>query len=119
MIDQRARDGNALLLAAGKLRGKMLDSVGEADAHEGSAGFGFIGGAVKILGEHHVFESGEIRDEMELLKDEADFFGAEAREAGFIQARDVGSVDDGYAGRRRVEAAENIDQRGLTGARRP
>ena len=54
---------------------------------------------------------------MELLKDEADFFGAEAREAGFIQTRDVGSVDDGYASGGRVESAENIDQRGLAGAR--
>src|SRR5580658_2861919 len=98
MIDQGARDGNALLLAAGKLRGKMLDSVGEADTCERGARFRFVGGAVKILGEHHVFERGEIRDEMELLKDEADFFGAEAREASFIQARDIGSVDDGYAG---------------------
>ena len=32
MIDQRARDCDALLLASGKLRGKMLDAVGEADA---------------------------------------------------------------------------------------
>ena len=73
---------------------------------------------MKILREHHVFERGEIGNEMELLKDEADFFGAEARKAGFIEARDVGAVDDGYARRRRIEPAENIDQRRLAGARR-
>ena len=37
MIDQGARDGNALLLASGKLRRKVVDSFGEADAHERGA----------------------------------------------------------------------------------
>ena len=32
MIDQRASDGDTLLFAAGKLRGKMVEAFAEADA---------------------------------------------------------------------------------------
>jgi len=45
MIDQRARDGHALLLAAGELRGQMLDAIAEADAFERLARFVFVCGA--------------------------------------------------------------------------
>ena len=55
---------------------------------------------------------------MKLLEDESDFLGAEAREAGFVEARDVGAINDGPAGRGSIEAAENIDQRGLARAGR-
>ena len=41
MIDQRASHGHALLLAAGKLRGQMLDAIGEADAGQRRARFAF------------------------------------------------------------------------------
>ena len=37
MVDQRARDGHALLFAAGELRGQVLDAIGEPDAREGGA----------------------------------------------------------------------------------
>ena len=97
MIDQRARHGHALLLAAGKLRGKMLDAIGETHANERRTSLGFVCGAVKILREHHVFERGEIRHEMKLLEDESDFLGAETREPAFIEARDVGAIHDALA----------------------
>ncbi len=118
MIDQRARHGDALLFAAGKLRGQMRHAVGEADAGERLARLGFVRRAVKILREHHVFERGEIWDEMKLLEDEADFLGAKAREAGFVKPRDIDAIDERAAGGGRVEPAENIDQRGLARAGR-
>ena len=118
LIDQRARDGHALLFAAGKLRGKMREAVAESDAAQGFGGLRFIGDAVEILREHHVFERGEIRDEMKLLEDEADFFGAIADHLVFAEFREIGAVDDHAAGSERVEAAENIDQRGFAGAGR-
>ncbi len=53
---------------------------------------------------------------MKLLEDEADFLRAKSREACFVETRDVCAVDDSLAGRGRVEAAKNIDQRGLAGS---
>jgi hypothetical protein len=97
----------------------MRDAVGEANASERRARLGFIRRAVKILRQHHVFERGEIRDEMELLEDEADFLGAEAREAGFVEARDIDAVDERAPRSRRIEPAKNIDERGLARAGRP
>ena len=78
LIDQGAGDGYALLFAAGELRGEMREAVAEADAAQGFVGLRFVGDAVEVLREHHVFDGGEIRDEMKLLEDEADFFGAVA-----------------------------------------
>src|ERR1700722_3921777 len=71
MIDQRASDGDTLLLAAGKLRWEMADAAGESGTGERGASLGFVGGAMEILREHDVFESSEIRDEVKLLEDEA------------------------------------------------
>jgi hypothetical protein len=116
VIDEGAGDGDTLLLAAGKLSGEMLDAVGEADASERGASFGFVSGAVEVLSEHDVFEGGEIRHEVELLEDEADFLGAEASEGGFVETGHVGAIDDGLAGAGSVEAAENVDEGGLAGA---
>ncbi len=106
MVDQSASDGDALLFAAGELRGQVLDAIGEPDACEGGASFGFVGSAMKILGEHHVFKRGEVRDQMELLEDESDFFCAKTSEALFVETGNVDAVDDvlcrrlGYRGRR-------------------
>ena len=116
MIDERAGNGHALLLATGKLRRKMGDASGEAHAAEGFAGFGLVGHAVKILREHDVFERGEIGHEMELLKDETDFVGAIAGERALVKRGDVGAVHHGAAGAGAVEAAEDVDERGLAGA---
>src|ERR1700690_72566 len=112
MIDEGARDGDALLLAAGKLRGEMRDAIGKSHAGEHFAGFLFVRGAVKIFSEHHGFESAEIRDEMKLLEDEAHFCGADTREACFSEAGHVGAVHDGVACGGRIEATENINKSG-------
>jgi hypothetical protein len=118
MIDERAGDGDALLFAAGKLRRKMQEAFAQADASKGFGGLMFIRGAVKILREHDVFNRGEIRDEVKLLKDKTDFLGAKTREARFVETAHVNAVDDGAAVRGRVESADNIDERSLTGTGR-
>jgi len=74
IIDQGAGDGDALLFAAGELRGQVSGAGFHADAAQGGHGLLLIGHAVEELGEHDVFESGEMRDQMELLEDETDGF---------------------------------------------
>ena len=93
MIDERASHGYALLFAAGKLRGQVLDAIGKTDAGQRGAGFVFVGGAMEILREHHVFNRREIGHEVKLLEDESDFLGAEAGESFFVEPRDVDAVD--------------------------
>ena len=78
IVDQSARDANPLLLAPGKLRGQMMAAVFEADPLQRLECLLLIGHAVKILCQHDVLYRVEIRNQMELLEDEADFFGAHA-----------------------------------------
>jgi hypothetical protein len=96
----------------------MHEAFAQADATEGFGRFMLVRGAVKILREHDVFNGGEIRDEVKLLKDKADFLSAKTREALFVETAHVDTVDDGASVRGRVEAAENIDERSLTGTGR-
>ena len=118
LVDQRARDGYALLLAAGELRGEMRQTIAEADALQRFFGLFFVREAVEILREHHVFHRGEIRHEMKLLENEADFFGAVTDEFVFTEFRKVDAIDDHAAGGQRVQPAENIDERGFPGTGR-
>src|ERR1700722_16218572 len=109
VIVQRACNGDALLFAAGELRGQMVEAVAQSAALEPGARFFLLRGAVKRLRKHHVFDCGEIRNEMKLLEDESDFFSAKPGEAGLIEAGHVGSVHNSLTGGGRVETAENID----------
>jgi hypothetical protein len=95
----------------------VLDAVFEPHAFQRGTRLGLVRRAVKILRQHHIFKSGEIGHQMELLKDEADLLGAEARQPFFIEPRHVDAAHHGLAGSGRVEPAENIDQRGLPRAR--
>ena len=113
LIDQRARDGHALLFAAGKLSGQMRQAVAEAHARQRFFGFFFVGHAVKILRQHHVFERREVRHEVKLLKNKAHFFRAVAHQAVFAELCELHTVNDNAAGSQRVQSAENVDKGGF------
>ena len=61
LIDQRARNGHALLLAAGKLRRQMFQAVAHAHAAQRFRSLLLVREAMKILRQHHVFQRGKIR----------------------------------------------------------
>src|SRR5690349_8381022 len=115
IVDKSAGDADALLLASGKLRGQVMGALAKADALEGVEGLLLVGHAVEVLRQHDVFKCGEKRDEMELLEDEADFFGAHAVEFGGGDIGDVLAVEPDFAGRGAVETADEIDQGGFSG----
>src|SRR5882672_8464863 len=92
MIDQRARDGHALLLAARKLRGKMFQAVSQTNTAQGIRGFLLIGDAVEILREHDVFKRREVRDEMKLLENEADLVGAIAGQLALTELANLHAI---------------------------
>src|SRR5207248_5887162 len=97
LIDQRARNGNALLFATGKLRGEMRQPLAEAHAPQRFFSLLFVRDTVEILCEHHVFNRRKIWHEMELLEDEADFFRAVTHHLAFAKFRKIDTVNDHMA----------------------
>ena len=92
-LHERARDGGALLLAAGKLATALERVLGNADAVErlhGAALVGFAEAAERALEERHAAEQPEAdigenrqpRHQIELLEDDADPHAQLLRRAG-------------------------------------
>src|SRR4051812_41763370 len=84
-IRDRARDRDALLLAAGKLRGPMLEPLLEAEIAEqlgGARARLFLPEAADHLRHHDVLDRRELRQQMVKLVDEADLGAADARALG-------------------------------------
>ena len=71
----------------------------------------FIGDGMKILCEHHIFERIQIRHQVKLLKDKADFFRAVADHRAFVEFCEIDFIDNDAPGRKCVQPAKNIDQR--------
>ncbi len=77
VVHQRAGDGDALLLAAGKFRGTMSSAVAETEAREqarGALGALVLGQAGVYRGNLHVLASRGGGQQIIFLKDEAEGF---------------------------------------------
>src|SRR5499427_7379329 len=96
----------------------MRQPVAQANALQSLGGLRLVRDAMKILREHHVFERIQVRQEMKLLEHEADFLCAVAHQLVFAQVGQVRAVHNHMAGRKRVQASQNIDQCGFAGTRR-
>ena len=118
IVHQGPRDGHALLLAARKLRWQVARAVGKSHAIERAAGFAFVRHAVEVLRQHHVFERGQVRDQVELLEYEAHGVGAKAGQLGAGQSGGIHGIDAHRAVRGLVETAQDIQQRRLARSRR-
>ena len=74
-MHKRAGDGDALLLAAGKLTGILVGLLGDAHALEIAPGRGLGFGARHLLDplrrEAQIVEHGQMREQVELLEDHA------------------------------------------------
>ena len=97
IVDQGARDADPLLLPAGKVGRQMPGAVLQAHMGQGRQRLPLVGHAVKVLGQHDVFERGEVRDQVELLEDETDFFGASAVQVLGGNPGDVFAVEPDFA----------------------
>ncbi len=119
--DERAGERRALPLAARQLARSMVQPMREADATEQVARGGARG--VRRLApdpQRHrdVVERAEFRQQMVELVDEAEAPVAHVAARDLGQRREVGAVDRDAARRRRVEPAEQVQQRALAGTRR-
>ena len=118
----RAGDGDALLLTAGELAGQVLGAMRHADLlerrHHALLALGRLHAAI---GERQldVLVDGEVANQVEALEDEPDLAVAHARALGERQVGDRLAVQDVLALGRRVEQAEDRQQRRLAAARRP
>ena len=117
---ERARHGDALLLAAGELGRAVRAAVGERDRLEQLRRRARL---VTAAGERqrqpHVLLGGEDRHEVEGLEDEADLVAPQAREVAVVELADLGVGDRHRAVARAVEPRKHVHQRRLAGARGP
>ena len=121
-VDEGAGDGDALLFAAGKLRGQGGGARGEADAREGDRDAGGAlgsGDAGELERELDVFGGGEGGEQMEKLEHGADALAAEAGEPIARECVDALAVEGDGASVGAIDAAEAIEERGLAAAGGP
>ena len=93
IVHQRAGDGTRCCSPPESCDGRWWARSVRPTRSSAAARFGFIGHAVEVLRQHHVFERGEMRDQMELLEDEAHGLGAKAGQLGAASTGGVHAVD--------------------------
>jgi hypothetical protein len=118
--DQRAGDRDALLLAAGHLVGPVVHAVGQSDAveHLGGAGPALAAADAAIdQRQRDVVPGGGAGEQVERLEDEADGPVAQPGQFGRRQGGDVAPADQQGAAGGPVQAAEQVHEGRLAGAR--
>ena len=55
VVDQGARNADALLFAARQFAGQMVNAVSKANSFQRSFCLGFVGHGMKVLREHYIF----------------------------------------------------------------
>ncbi len=121
LVGQRAGDGHALLLSAGKLRRVVTQAVFKPHGRQRRPG------AIMALRPRHaavaqrkldVFNGRRSREQVEALEYEADLPIANLGQLVRRQVRDIPAIQDIASGRGRVQAAEEVHERGLSRSRR-
>ena len=119
VIDEGARDGDALHLAARHLRGLLVDVVLQADA------FKSVEGALAALGagdaregqcQLDVRENALVGDQVVGLEDESDAVVAVGVPVARLVVFRRNAIDDEVAALEAVEAADDVEHRRLAGA---
>ena len=109
IVDQRPRDGDALLLAAGELRRVVVLAVGEARPRRACCALRRAAppaGCRRRAAAARRSPAPSARQQVELLEHEADPAVADARQRVAVHVRDVLAGEPVAAGGRRVEAAD-------------
>jgi hypothetical protein len=124
LVDERARDGDALLLAARQLAGPVLDAVAKPDLldqltrqRRPIAPLRLLGAAGDERRHQDVLDDRALRQQAVILKDEADLLVAEVRQLGGRQRERVAAVERHRAGRGGLERAQDVEQRALAASR--
>ena len=109
--DQAASDGNALLLATGELIRHVIFAFAKVEmlediiGHAETAGFAAAGIDER---EGNILENRKSRNKVEVLEDEADFFGAETSLFACRDTSDILASEIIFARAGFVEKANNV-----------
>ena len=121
-VRQRARDRDTLHFAAGELRGQMIGPIGQTDVIQQLArpGAALAGGDTGFgLRQLDVLGGAEHRQQEEALEDESDACEPKAAALRFGELRRVAPIEEQRSARRRIDAADQMQQRRLAAAGRP
>ncbi len=121
VVDQGSGYGRPLLLAAGELAGELVRLSGQADDREDAIDGRIDGappGAGDLQREGHVVADGLVRQELEVLEDDADL-APDLWNLAALEPRQVPAVEEDHAFGRHLVANEELDHRRLAGARWP
>ena len=123
IVDERAGDGHALLLAARELVGMMVRAIRQAHEFERPQrpGVEFFRRQTRAPVEHwqlHIFQRRGPREEVEALEDEPDFLIAEVGQRVAVERGNIHAVEPVASAGRAVEAAEDVHHGGFAGAAR-
>src|ERR1700681_1203396 len=118
LVDERARDRDALLLAARERGRAVVHTIAQTDV--APRPLGACGRVVPVSrvarGERHVLARVHVRQQVEALEHEADRAGTDRRELRARRARERAAVDDHVTRRGTVQPAEHVHERGLPAA---
>ena len=125
LVDQRARDRDALLLAARQLVRVVVHALAEADDLEHFlralvplGGLHLVRAAVVEQRQLDVVERRRPRQQVEPLEDEADLLVADDRQLVLRHPGDVLAVEEVLPARRPIQAPDDVHEGRLAGSRR-
>ena len=98
IIDERPRDANPLLFATRHLRWQMMCTFFQTHAFKSLKRFLLVRHAMKILREHHIFESGEEGNQVKLLEHKTYLFRTHAIQLSRRKVGDVLAIQPDFAG---------------------
>src|SRR5512143_2820431 len=111
IVDQRAGNANALLLATRELRRQMICTFLQTHAFERVESFFLVGHAVEVLREHDVLDRSKIWNHVKLLEYKADLLCTYAVEVRRAYGRNVLAVKPDFAAGRTIKTANQVDHR--------
>ncbi len=114
-LGNRPCDGNALLFAAGQLRGKVIQPM--LESHELQRLLGCHGRIGNLRDQRDVLACGQAGNEVVELEDEPDVMTTVVGERRVAGGGQVAVLVDDPPRRRHVETAEDVEQGGLAAAR--
>src|SRR5690606_14892601 len=113
-VDQRSGDRHPLLLSAGQLGRKRISLVGQTHFFkEAFRPFLFVeGNPSSKQGDHHVFQSGQSRKQVKLLKNKADPLKTKIRQLLPLQIGKIHTVEPDDPVGWPVQGADQTQQSG-------
>jgi acyl-CoA thioesterase-1 len=121
LVDERAGDRDALLLAAGELRRVVVEPLAEPHAlqqlRRAALGLAVGDRVVRVRQRHHhVLQRAGAGQQVEVLEDEPDLAVADERAAVGAEGGNLLAIEPVFAGRGVVETPEDVHERALARA---